>query len=112
MVKTNRPSHPSESEGDRLELIRDAVNETLSQQPDEETRRWGFVHLYGVSATCVLLAAKRGLDPQLCAVAEMLHDIWTYKTGDPTDHARQKPRGSWRRPPASARMRLVLSGTL
>ena len=71
----------------RLETVRQVVNEILRQQPDEETRRWGFVHLYGVSAACVLLAARRGIDAQLCAVAGMLHDIWSYKTGDSTDHA-------------------------
>ena len=73
---------------DKLQSIRVVVNSVLEQQPDPETRHWGFVHLYGVSATCVLLAFSRGLDAQLAAVAGMLHDIWTHKTGDPTDHAR------------------------
>jgi uncharacterized protein len=73
---------------DRLELVRQAVDDIVRQQPDPEERRCGFVHLYGVSATSVLLAMARGLDPQLCAIAGMLHDIWSYKTGDPTDHAR------------------------
>lgn len=94
MVKTKRPlptshpAHPLGSAVDRLEMVRQSVNEILRQQPNEETRRWGFVHLYGVAATCALLATRRGLDAQLCAVAGMLHDIWSYKTGDPTDHAR------------------------
>jgi uncharacterized protein len=73
---------------DRLELVRQTVDGILRQQPDLEERRCGFVHLYGVSATSVLLAMERGLDPQLCAIAGMLHDIWSYKTGDSTDHAR------------------------
>ena len=73
---------------DRLELVRQAVDDIVRQQPDLEERRCGFVHLYGVSAICILLAIERGLDPQLCAIAGMLHDIWSYKTGDPTDHAR------------------------
>jgi uncharacterized protein len=72
---------------DRLETVRQVVVEILHQQPDPEQRRCGFSHLYGVSDTCTLLAVKRGLDPLLCAVAGMLHDIWTHKTGDPTDHA-------------------------
>ena len=71
----------------RLEQLRQIVDEIVRQQPDKDESRCGFVHLYGVSATCVLLAKKRGLDPELCAVAGMLHDISTYKTGDPTDHA-------------------------
>jgi uncharacterized protein len=73
---------------DRLATVRRAVDEILRQQPDDEERRCGFVHLYGVADTCVLLALKRGLDPQLSAVAGMLHDIWTYKTADAADHAR------------------------
>jgi len=72
---------------DRLEQIRQTVDQILLSQPDPETRRAGFVHLYGVSATCTLLALHRGLDPELAAVAGMLHDIWTYQTGDSTDHA-------------------------
>ena len=77
---------------DRLEAVRRIVDEILRRQPDEEERRAGFVHLYGVAAVCVLLALKRGLDPHLCAAAGMLHDISSYKTGDPTDHARLSAR--------------------
>lgn len=72
---------------DTLETVRQAVDTVLRQNPVEEHRRNGVVHLYGVSALCVQLALRRGLDPQLCAVAGMLHDISTYTTGDPTDHA-------------------------
>lgn len=72
---------------DKLEMIRQVVDDILRQQPDKETRRCGFVHLYGVSSICALLAIKRGLDPQLCAIAGMLHDIWSYKTGNSIDHA-------------------------
>ena len=74
---------------DRLERVRQEVDAILRRQPDQETSRAGFVHLYGVSAVSVLLAAKRGLDPQLCATAGMLHDIATYRTGNPTDHAQR-----------------------
>ena len=76
---------------DRLEKVRQVVDEILRQQPDLEERRCGFVHLYGVAQTCALLAQKRGLDPQVCAVMGMLHDIATYRSGDPTNHA---PRGA------------------
>lgn len=72
----------------RLDQVRRIVDRIVLQQPDADEMRCGLVHLYGVSATCVLLAKKRGLDVELCAVAGMLHDIWSYKTGDPTDHAR------------------------
>jgi uncharacterized protein len=77
---------------DRLEAVRQVVDEILHEQPDLEEHRCGFVHLYGVSATCALLALKRGQDVELCAVAGMLHDVWTYKSGDPADHARLSAR--------------------
>ena len=70
----------------RLERVRSAVDRILGGRPDED-RRTGFVHLYGVSATCTMLGMKRGIDPELCAVAGMLHDIATYESGDSTDHA-------------------------
>ena len=73
---------------DRLELVRQVVDDIVRRQADREESRCGFVHLYGVSAVCVQLALKRRLDPQLCAVAGMLHDIWIYQTGDLRDHAR------------------------
>ena len=73
---------------DRVQVVRQTVDEILRTQPDEETRQWGFVHLYGVATTCVLLAFRRGLDTELSSVAGFLHDISTYKTGDPTDHGR------------------------
>jgi len=73
---------------DRLEVVRQVVDDIVRQQPDREESRCGFVHLYGVSALCVQLALRRGLDPQMAALAGMLHDIWTYKTADSADHAR------------------------
>jgi uncharacterized protein len=74
---------------DRLEKLRQVVDEILRQQPDLEERRCGFVHLYGVAQTCALLAQKRGFDPLVCAVMGMLHDIATYRSGDPNNHARR-----------------------
>ena len=71
----------------RLEHLREAIDGILRQQPDEYERRCGFVHLYGVATICALLALKRGLDPEICTVAGMLHDIWAYKVS-PADHAR------------------------
>lgn len=72
---------------DRLEIVRQTIDEIVRQQPDIEESRCGFVHLYGVSDICILLALKRGLDPVLCATAGMLHDIWNYKVWDNPEHA-------------------------
>jgi len=66
---------------DQLEAVRQVVDDMLRHQPDDDERRCGFVHLYGVSAACALLALKRGLDPQVAALAGMLHDVWTYQAG-------------------------------
>ena len=71
----------------RTERVRQVVDEILWGQPDVMERRAGFIHLYGVSQACALLALVRGLDVELGTIAGMLHDLWTYKTGDPTDHA-------------------------
>ena len=73
----------------RLERVRAKVDAILRGQRDEEERRAGFVHLYGVSAMSALLAARRGLDVELCATAGMLHDLSSYETGDPANHARE-----------------------
>lgn len=72
---------------DRLERLRAIIDEMLRQKTDFYDARCGFAHLYGVSSICALLALKRGLDPELCTTAGMLHDIWSYKV-NPTDHAR------------------------
>lgn len=71
---------------DRLEQLRQVVDTIVRRNPDLEESRCGFVHLYGVSAICTLLAWKRGLDPQLCSAAGLLHDIWNYQVGDCPEH--------------------------
>jgi uncharacterized protein len=72
----------------RLEAVRKFVDNILMEQSDFEERRCGYIHLYGVSATCGLFALKRGLNVELCEIAGMLHDISSYKTGCSVDHAR------------------------
>ena len=63
---------------DRLEQLRQVIDDIVHKNRDLEESRCGFVHLYGVSATCTILALKRGLNPELCSSAGMLHDIWNY----------------------------------
>ena len=86
-MRVNRPNGDESMATDRLALVRDKVDQILRQIAEWEYQRAGTIHLYGVSAVCVLLAVRRGLDPELCAVAGMLHDIRTYRTGDYQDHA-------------------------
>jgi Predicted HD superfamily hydrolase len=73
---------------DRLEKIREMVNGILIKNSNIDERHCGFVHLYGVSSFSSMLALKRGLNSELCAVAGMLHDIATYKTGNSVEHAK------------------------
>ncbi len=72
----------------RLEAIRQTIDKILRGMTDAEQSRAGFIHLYGVSALAVLLATRRKVDPELAAVAGMLHDIWSYSMNNPSDHAR------------------------
>ena len=72
---------------DNLELLRKLVDDILSRIPDQDRARNGFVHLYGVSTICNMLAVKRGLDPELCGIAGMLHDLTNYTVGEDPNHA-------------------------
>jgi len=71
---------------DRLEAVRERIDEIVHGQPEATEKRCGFVHLYGVAAWCVLLARRRGMNAELAGVAGMLHDIWAYKVS-PENHA-------------------------
>ncbi len=71
----------------RIELVRQQVNEILLGMTDAEARRCGYVHLYGVAQACAMLAMKRGENVELATIAGMLHDIYSYAKKDITDHA-------------------------
>jgi uncharacterized protein len=77
---------------ERLESLRRIIDEVLDETGNPEDRRSGLVHLYGVSAAAALLALRRGLDAELAAVAGMLHDLATYETGTPDNHATRGAR--------------------
>ena len=71
----------------RLKTLRKYVNAQLMQMEDPEDRISAVNHLYGVSLAATMLARKRGLDPELAAMAAMLHDLHAYKSGSYDDHA-------------------------
>jgi uncharacterized protein len=73
----------------RLERVRQEVDSLLLRLTSDEDRRCGFVHLYGVSHTATELALSRGLDPELAAIAGMLHDLTNYTIGSSPDHAQR-----------------------
>lgn len=72
---------------DRIEKVREVVDAILLKLPDDKFCCHAYVHLYGVSQACALLAMKRNENVELATIAGMLHDIHTYSTGDSTDHA-------------------------
>lgn len=71
----------------RLKELRKYVDGELNKLEDTEKRNSAIVHLYGVSLAAVMIAEKRGLDPELASMAAMLHDLHAYKTGSYDDHA-------------------------
>jgi len=66
--------------GNRLDILRWEVDRLIMDKREDGCRDF-FVHLYGVSNFCVLLALKRGLDPELAATCGMLHDIYQITDG-------------------------------
>ena len=73
----------------RLKDLRKYVNAKLNKMEDEEKRLGAINHLYGVSLAATMIAKKRGLDPEIAAMAAMLHDLYAYKSGSYDDHARK-----------------------
>lgn len=71
----------------RIEKVREYVDNVLLNITDSTERRCGYLHLYGVSQACTLLAIKRHENAELSTIAGMLHDIYSYSTMDPQDHA-------------------------
>ncbi len=72
---------------DRTEKVREVVDEILLNMSDAEERRCAYLHLYGVSQACALLALKRKENVELAIIAGMLHDLYSYANMDSYDHA-------------------------
>jgi hypothetical protein len=71
----------------RLETVRAYADEIFKNNPDENEKRAAYIHSYGVSQCCALLAIKRGLDPELATAIGLLHDVYSYKTSATEEHA-------------------------
>ena len=71
----------------RIEILRKYIDKIILNMNDHEERRCAYVHLYGVSYFCAMIALKRNLDPELATMAGMLHDFYTYKMMDQENHA-------------------------
>jgi HD superfamily phosphodiesterase len=61
----------------RIEVLRQYIDNILLNMSDVEERRCAYVHLYGVAQYCVLIALKRGENAELAIMAGMLHDIYS-----------------------------------
>lgn len=71
----------------RIEKVREYVDNILLHMSDTTERRCAYLHLYGVSQTCALIALKRRQNTELATIAGMLHDIYSYSAMDTKDHA-------------------------
>jgi HD superfamily phosphodiesterase len=71
----------------RIEVLREYIDQMLLHMTDVEERRCAYLHLYGVAQACALIALKRGENTELATMAGMLHDIYAYAKMDPKDHA-------------------------
>ena len=65
----------------RVERVREYVNNIFDRIENAEDKRAAYIHSYGVSQCCALLAIKRGLDLEMAMVIGLLHDVYSYKTG-------------------------------
>lgn len=72
---------------DRVEKVRQIVDEILLNMTDYEERRCAYLHLYGVAQACALLSIKRKGNVELSIIAGMLHDIYSYANMDSQNHA-------------------------
>ena len=71
----------------RLKDLRAIIFRELQKVSDEEKKTSAVIHLNGVSLAAVLIAEKRGMDPELPAMAAMMHDMAAYLSGSYEDHA-------------------------
>ena len=71
----------------RLKDLRAIIFRELQKISDEEKKTSAVIHLNGVSLAAVLIAEKRGMDPELPAMAAMMHDMAAYLSGSYEDHA-------------------------
>ena len=72
---------------DRVSIAESFVFERFNGIPDQKWRTRAIYHSHAVSLLCVLFARKRGLDPEIAAIAGLLHDFYAYEQMDYTDHA-------------------------
>ena len=71
----------------RIKELQKQVHKVLKSMEDNQKRANAIAHLHGVSLAAVMIAKKRGEDPELAAMAGLLHDLYAYNSGSYDDHA-------------------------
>ncbi len=71
----------------RIKVLQKQVHKILKDMDDNQKRSNAIAHLQGVSLAAVIIAKKRGEDPELAAMAGLLHDVYAYKSDSYEDHA-------------------------
>lgn len=62
----------------RIEILRQYIDNILMEMADIEEQRCAYIHLYGVAQSCALIALRRGENAELATMAGMLYDIYSY----------------------------------
>ena len=71
----------------RIKDLQKQVHRVLDKMDDSDKRAKAVAHLHGVSLAAVMIARRRGENPELAAMAGLLHDLHAYKSGSYDDHA-------------------------
>ena len=72
----------------RIKDLQKRIHKILKDSIDDNQKRAGAIaHLHGVSLAAVMIAKKRGENPEIAAMAGLLHDLYAYKSGSYDDHA-------------------------
>ncbi len=71
----------------RVKDVQKKIHQILNCMDDDQKRCSAIAHLHGVSFAAVVLAKRRGENPELAAIAGLLHDMYAYTSGSYDDHA-------------------------
>ena len=71
----------------RIKDLQKRVHRELEILKDSDRYAKAVNHLHGVSFAAVIIAKRRGEDPELAAMAGLLHDVYAYRSGSYDDHA-------------------------
>ena len=74
----------------RIEILRKYIDKTLLKIKVKELLKDAYIHLYGVSHFCAMIALKRNQNVELATMVGMLHDFYTYKNADSENHGQKE----------------------